>query len=199
MEKEIFARLEKLLDRELNTEEKDRLQRIKDTLQIGDNDAMWAIISAMEYQRTYYEKLPEKIRTTTEKILAELSVAAEKEARFAQSRLAENVVKQAEKLSLKNHIHTWLEWGTAMLFLLLFYGSFLMWAGFCLGSGMVQPHSLLKMPVGFMIAALCLCGSFVFGVVATRTFTDINRIWKKYLFVAVICFILGSAISVLSA
>lgn len=89
MEKEIISRLEKLLDRELDTEEKERLQRIKDTLQIGDNDVLRAVISAMEYQRTYYEKLPEKISSVTEKILAERSTAAEKEVRFAQSRLAE--------------------------------------------------------------------------------------------------------------
>ena len=48
MEKEIISRMEKLLDRELDTEEKERLQRIQDTLQIADNDALWAVISAME-------------------------------------------------------------------------------------------------------------------------------------------------------
>lgn len=132
--------MEKLLDRELDTEEKERLQRIQDTLQIADNDALWAVISAMEYQRAYYETLPEKISSVTEKILAELSIAAEKEVRFAQSRLAENVVKQVEKLSWKRHIHTWLAWGTAALFLLLLYGSCLMWAGFCLGSEIGRAH-----------------------------------------------------------
>lgn len=105
MEKEIISRMEKLLDRELDTEEKERLQRIQDTLQIADNDALWAVISAMEYQRAYYETLPEKISSVTEKILAELSIAAEKEVRFAQSRLAENVVKQVEKLSWKRHMN----------------------------------------------------------------------------------------------
>ena len=110
--------MEKLLDRELDTEERERLQRIQDTLQIADNDALWAVISAMEYQRVYYETLPEKIGSVTEKILAELSIAAEREVRFAQSRLAENVVKQAESLSVKRHVHTWLAWGSAALFLL---------------------------------------------------------------------------------
>ena len=198
MEKEIISRMEKLLDRELDTEEKERLQRIQDTLQIADNDALWAVISAMEYQRAYYETLPEKISSVTEKILAELSIAAEKEVRFAQSRLAENVVKQVEKLSWKRHIHTWRAWGTAALFLLLLYGSCLMWAGFCLGSGQVQPHDLLKMPVGFVLAALCLCGGSVFGVVAARAFADMNRIWRKYFIVAGGCFIFGGAISVLT-
>ena len=198
MEKEIISRMEKLLGRELDTEERERLQRIQDTLQIANNDALWAVISAMEYQRVYYETLPEKIGSVTEKILAELSVAAEKEVRFAQSRLAENVVKQAEKLSLKRHVHTWLVWGSAALFLLMLYGSCLMWAGFCLGSGQVQPHGLLKMPVGFLLAALCLCGGSMLGVVAARSFADMNHIWRKYLLAAGGCCIFGGAISVLT-
>lgn len=40
MEKEIISRMEKLLGRELDTEERERLQRIQDTLQIADNDAL---------------------------------------------------------------------------------------------------------------------------------------------------------------
>ena len=47
MDREITAVLEKLLGRELGNEEKERLQRIQDTLGIGPNDALWAIIAAM--------------------------------------------------------------------------------------------------------------------------------------------------------
>ena len=78
------------------------------------------------------------------------------------------------------------------------YGSCLMWAGFCLGSGQVQPYGLLKMPVGFPLAALCLCGGSVCGVIAARAFADMNRIWRKYLLAAGGCFISGGAISVLT-
>lgn len=73
-----------------------------------------------------------------------------------------------------------------------------MWAGFCLGSGQVQPYGLLKMPVGFPLAALCLCGGSVCGVIAARAFADMNRIWRKYLLAAGGCFISGGAISVLT-
>lgn len=68
MDREITAVLEKLLGRELGNEEKERLQRIQDTLGIGPNDALWAIIAAMEYPRLYYEELPEKIRAVTAQI-----------------------------------------------------------------------------------------------------------------------------------
>ena len=48
MDRETAAALEKLLGRELGNEEKERLQRIQDTLRIGPNDALWSIIAAME-------------------------------------------------------------------------------------------------------------------------------------------------------
>ena len=84
MEGEAFVRLEKLLGRELEQSEKERLQRIQDVLKIGPNDALWSIIAALEYQRAYYEELPQKIRTATEEILAEWSEAARKNAAAPQ-------------------------------------------------------------------------------------------------------------------
>ena len=63
MDKETTASLEKLLGRELGDEEKERLQRIQDTLRIGPNDALWAIIAAMEYPRIYKECRAIKILT----------------------------------------------------------------------------------------------------------------------------------------
>ena len=93
MDKETTDILEKLLERKLENEEKERLQRIQDTLRIGPNDALWAIIAAMEYPRIYYEELPEKIRAVTSGIFEDIAEASEKEVALAQSRLAESVVK----------------------------------------------------------------------------------------------------------
>ena len=92
MDKETTAILEKLLERKLENEEKERLQRILDTLRIGPNDALWATIAAIEYPRMYYKELPEKIRTVTAGIFEDIANASEKEAALAQSRLAERVV-----------------------------------------------------------------------------------------------------------
>lgn len=108
MDKETTAILEKLLERKLENGEKERLQRIQNTLRIGPNEALWAIIAAMEYPRIYYEELPEKICTATSRIFEDIADASEKEVALAQSRLAESVVKQAESLSRKYHIHTWM-------------------------------------------------------------------------------------------
>lgn len=78
MEGETLARLEKLLGRELGNAEKTRLQRIQDILKIGPNDALWSIIVALEYQRTYYEELPEKIREVSMEAITELTKVTKK-------------------------------------------------------------------------------------------------------------------------
>ena len=174
------AQLESLLGRPLSVEEKERLRRIKDTLHIADNDAMWDILTAMEYQRVYYEGLPEKITLAAAEIFKELSVAAEKEVALAQSRLAESVVKQAKKLSLKSHIRSWLAWGGLALFLLLLYGALSLWAGYCIGSGQTQPPALLlRMPVGILLGALCVAGGLFAGIMAAKEFANGHAGWKK--------------------
>ena len=195
MDREITAVLEKLLGRELGNEEKERLQRIQDTLGIGPNDALWAIIAAMEYPRLYYEELPEKIRAVTAQIFDDIAAVSEKEVALAQSRLTESVVKQAESLSLKRHIHTWLVWGTATLFLLLLYGTFLLWAGFCLGAGRVQVHGSLRMPVGVLLAAISICCGIFSGALAAKNFAEGLRQWRRLLLVAVACLISGSCLA----
>lgn len=181
MEKEMVARLEKLLDRELNAEEKERLQRIQDTLRIGPNDAFWAIIAAMEYQRVYYEELPEKICRAAADIFAELSGAADKEAALAQSRLAE----KAKKPAPETHPQTRLMWGTLALILLLFYGSAAMWAGFCAGSEKAQPAlCLLRMPVGIVLGAMGMSAGLFCGALAAGDYAEGAKQWRRRLLTA---------------
>ena len=176
-----FERLERLLDRELSDGEKERLRRIQDTLGIKDNDGMWDVIIALEYQRKYYDELPEKITLAAAKIFKELSAAAEKEVALAQSRLAESVVEQAEKLSLKTHVRSWLAWGGFALFLLLLYGALLLWAGYCIGSGQTHsPALLLQMPVGILLSGLCVAGGFFLGTMAGKSFANGHTGWKKW-------------------
>ena len=62
MEKEIISRMEKLLDRELDTEEKERLQRIQDTLQIAIKYHRWEIFKWLISTNTIeYDKINEYI------------------------------------------------------------------------------------------------------------------------------------------
>lgn len=192
MDAQKIDRLERLLERALSAEEKDRLRRIKDILGIADNDALWDVLTAMEYQRKYYDELPEKISLAATEIFKGLSQTAEKEVAKVQGRLAERVAEQAKSLSLKIHLHTWLLWGVLALISLLLYGSLLLWAGYSIGSGQTQPPALLlRMPSGFLIGGLCApCGIF-WGVLAARGYASGNSGWKKHMLAALGCVFLA--------
>ncbi len=160
MNKEKIGHIEKLLGRELSEEEQERLARIQDILGIADNDALWDILIALEYQRAFYEALPEKISGASGVILAQLSATADKEIAHAQSRLAEAVEEHAKTLSTKMRISALVIRGLGALASLLLYGSLLMWAGYCIGAGGLQNQTqplamLLRMPAGVLIGGLC--------------------------------------------
>ena len=193
MEGEAFARLEKLLGRELEQSEKERLQRIQDVLKIGPNDALWSIIAALEYQRTYYEELPEKIRTATEEILAEWSEAARKNAATPQKAKPKKVGEQTKVISLKELMQPWCIWALLTLCLLLLYGSLSMWAGYSIGSGQTQPPGLLmRMPVGVLIGILCMGGCLMEGIRAAKAFGDNDNSWRKHALAATALLVPGA-------
>jgi hypothetical protein len=199
MNTERITRLEKLLNRELSAEENERLRRIQDTLQISAEDSLWDVITAMEYQKAYYEELPAKIAAASTDILRGISDAVEAEARRAQGRLAENVADQARKLSLRVNMETLLPMGLCALVCLLFYGSLLLWAGFCIGSGQAHPPELmLRMPSGILMGGLLLGGGLFFGVHAARVFADGGGEWKKRMLVALVMLIPGGVMVSLS-
>ena len=183
-----ISQIEALLGRELREEEKNRLRLIKNTLNISDNDALWDILVAMEYQRSYYEVLPEKIGAATEEIAQKIAKIAEKEVSLAQGRLAESVMTQAETMSLKMHTHSLLAVGIFGTSLLLIYGSLLLWAGYSIGSGKTHPPAwLLHMPVGVVLGAAALVCGLGSGALAARYFSEGNTAWKRYFLIAIFC------------
>ncbi|MDR3363262.1 MAG: hypothetical protein LBO64_10575 [Desulfovibrio sp.] len=195
MNAERITRLEKLLNRKLSAEEKERVRRIQDTLQISAEDSLWDILAAMEYQRTYYEELPQKIATVSTDILQGISDAAEAEARRAQGRLAESVAELAQKLAVRINMATLLPMGLTALVCLLAYGSLLMWAGFCIGSGQAHPPAfLLKMPSGILMGGLCLGGGVFLGAHAAREFSEGRIGWRKRMIAALVMLIPGGIV-----
>lgn len=193
MKADKIKRLEKLLERKLLPEEKERLRKIGHVLGIHAEDALWDVLAAMEYQKTYYEDLPQKISAAATEILQNISSAAEAEARQAQSRLAEAVAELAQKIAVRVNLSTLLPMGLCALICLLFYGSLAMWAGFRIGSG--QPHDLLlilRMPSGALMGGLALAGGLCLGVHAAREFAEGERTQRKELFVTVLLLVAGS-------
>lgn len=185
MNTEQITRLEKLLDRELSVEEKERMRRIQGTLHISAEDALWDVLIAMEYQRAYYEELPQKISTASTDILREISEAAVAEARRAQARLAESMAGLAQKLAVRINLSTLLPVALCALACLLAYGSFSMWAGFRIGSE--QAHDafwILRMPSGFLMGGLALAGGLYLGIYAAKEFAEDGKGWRKRMLVA---------------
>lgn len=185
MNKEKIGHIEKLLGRELAGDEQERLARIQDILGIADNDALWDILIALEYQRTFYEALPEKISSASGAILAQLSAAAGNEIAHAQSRLAEAVVEHAKTLSTKMRLSALVIPGLGALVTVLLYGCLLMWAGYCIGAGGVQNQTqplamLLRMPAGVIIGGLCFSSGIFSGLVAAKDFAAGYAGWKKW-------------------
>ncbi len=194
-----IARLEKILGRTLEQDEKDRLLRIKDILQLADNDAMWDLLVAMEYQRTYYEAIPAKINEATTKAVQDISTVAEKEVTIAQSQLADAVITQSKNLSQAVHTRTWITWGIAGLALLLMYGSLTMWAGYCIGAGQAKPPAfILKMPIGVLAGMASLCAGGCMGAYAAKAYSEGRLNWRKQVLPAIGCLGFGALIACLT-
>ena len=192
MKADKIKRLETLWERKLSLEEKERLRKIGRIMGIGDNEALWDVVSALEYQRAYYEELPQKITAASAELLQGLSEAAEKEVSLAQGRLAESVVEQAKKLSVRNNVETLLPLGVLALASLIIYGSIMIWAGFCLGTG--QAHTvaaILLMPSGLVLSGMCFAGGIFLGVYAGREFAVEGKGWRKTSLVALAMVIAG--------
>lgn len=199
MSVDAIARIEQVRGHKFSDEEAARLREIGGALNLRPDDPVWDMLAAMEYQRTFYDELPGKIAATSTAILEGITTAADKEAAAAQARLTDCVVEQAKRLSTKINYATLLPMGMAALVCLLGYGSLLLWAGFCIGSGQAQPLALwLRMPSGFLMAGLCLAAGLFVGVQAGREFAEGNKgLWKQ-MFVALAMVVIGATLIALT-
>ena len=196
MNTEHIRRLEILTGRKLSGDEVARLGRIQSVLNLTDNDALWDVLAALEYQRTFYEALPAKVAAASTEILQGISDAAKAETQRAQSLLTKSVVEQAQKLSVEINMGTLLPLGLVALICLLAYGSLLMWAGYSLATRNVQEMALvLRMPSGFLMGGLCLAGGLFLGVYAVRQNIEEENGWWKTGVAALVMFSVGVVVA----
>lgn len=199
MNTEQIRRIESIMDRPLSITEKERLGRIQTTLGVADNDALWEVLAALEYQRTFYKELPQAIGATAKDILHGITTAADKEAAAAQGRLADCVVQQAQRLAEKINYATLLPLGAAALVCMMAFGSLLLWAGFRIGSGQAQPLALwLRMPSGFLMAGLCLAAGLFCCVVGAKIFSEDEKGWRKATLAAMTFAVSGGVLFIFS-
>lgn len=195
MNTEKIKQFEDLLGRHLEKEEVTRLTRIKETLELRDDDALWDILVALEYHHDYCEKLPEKMLSISNEIDLGIADVIHKE------------LSKAHDIALKNSCSSifgdksgLLIGLSVLLVLLLFYGAGSMWAGYSLGTRQLHsPLAILVMPVGYVMGLLFLPASVYCGKQGAVAFSDgQKKMGTRYTAAALLFFISGVMLFALS-
>ena len=173
--------LGKACGRKLSEAEAARLREVGNRLNLREDDALWPLLAAMEYQRVYYEALPKEIAAASKTIMDGIAAAAEKETAAAQARLTDSVVREAQNLASKIQYDRLVSMGLLALICLLAYGSLMLWAGFRIDTGRNIPLvAILHMPSGWLISGLCLAAGLFCGVLSAKSFVEEKKgIWKQ--------------------
>ena len=173
--------LGKVCGRKLSEAEAARLREVGNRLNLREDDALWPLLAAMEYQRVYYEALPKEIAAASKTIMDGIAAAAEKETAAAQARLTDSVVREAQNLASKIQYDRLVSMGLLALICLLAYGSLMLWAGFRIDTGRNIPLvAILHMPSGWLISGLCLAAGLFCGVLSAKSFVEEKKgIWKQ--------------------
>ena len=172
--------LSKACGRELSEAEAARLREVGSRLNLRDDDALWPLLAAMEYQRIYYEALPEKIAGASRAIMDGMTAAAEKETAAAQAKLTNSVVKEAQNLASKIQYGKLVPMWLLALICLLAYGSLMLWAGFRIDTGRDMPlAAILHMPSGWLVSGLCLAAGVFCGGLAAWEFSEEKKGWRR--------------------
>lgn len=172
--------LGKACGRELSEAEAARLREAGSRLNLREDDALWPLLASMEYQRIYYEALPEKIAGASRAIMDGMAAAAEKETAAAQARLTDSVVKEAQNLASKIQYGKLVPMWLLALICLLAYGSLMLWAGFRIDTGRDMPlAAVFQMPSGWLICGLSLVAGVFLCALSGKTFSVGGKGWWK--------------------
>ena len=172
--------LGKACGRRLSEAEAARLREVGNRLNLREDDALWPLLAAMEYQRVYYEALPKKIAAASKTIMDGMAAVAERETAAAQAKLTDSVVKEAEYLASKIQYAKLVPMWLFALICLLAYGSLMLWAGFRIDTGRDIPlAAILYMPAGWLISGLCLVAGVFCGWGTATEFAEGERGWWK--------------------
>ena len=158
--------LERMRGSKVTREEYHRLTMMQQALNLQDDDAVWMLFLAMEYQKAYYEQLPKKISDTTSELLKRVRETADREAANAQNRLIQSVIEQTEKLTARVHIVPLMPIYLLIILCLMAFGSMSYWTGLCAGLGRPLPlETVLDIPAGTVLGCMTLTTiAFCLGV-----------------------------------
>ena len=191
--------LGKMCGRELSAADAARLREVGSRLNLREDDALWPLLAALEYQRIYYEALPEKIVGASRTIMDGMAAAAEKEIAAAQARLTDSVVKEARNLASKIQYDRLVPMWLLALICLLAYGSLMLWAGFRIDTGRDIPlAAVLHMPSGWLICGLCLAAGVFCGVLTAKRFAEAKKVWWQICLITIMLIAIGGLLFTLS-
>lgn len=177
---DIESSFKELLGRQPSEKEVERLYRVKNALNIRDNDAIWMILMAFESYDTLYSKYPGIIAGQVDMVIEKqrelIAEIVDAESKKALSTLSAAVAQTSQLVAARvADTARWHAWGWVCIGLILF-GSFCLTAGYILASGNMpfwasaprqdNPFAivisiLMRAPVGWLVP---LIGSGVFIV-----------------------------------
>ncbi len=178
--------------RALTETEMERLREISSRLNLRSDDALWPLLAAMEYQRVYYEALPEKISKTSREVMDNITSVAEKVTAASQAKLTESVVEEARYLARSTNYAQIVTMICIGVVGVLFYGSLMFWAGHQIGAKVTMPlPEFMCMPSGWLISGCsALGGLFCLYQALKKVYVEESG-WWKYAIVAIVLIFIG--------
>ena len=104
--------MKKFCDGKLSPEQEARVREVALRLPNREDDAVWQLMEAMEYQRIFYEKQPKRIEDTMGNLLKSVKDTAEAQVAQSKAELTKEVIEQARTLAVK------LSWSKLLPFIL---------------------------------------------------------------------------------
>ncbi|AXQ50981.1 hypothetical protein DZC31_30160 (plasmid) [Stenotrophomonas rhizophila] len=166
-----------LLGRQPSEKEIEALYRVKNALNIRDNDSLWLVLMAFQSYDTLFSKYPAMISNHSEKVMADFRKAAadiaDAETKKALGTLSEAVARTSETVAVQAVAASRYQFmGIAMIAMVAF-GSLCTFVGYVLGTGnmpfwaVVNPgqhpftaivSAIARAPAGW-VAAVCGCAA----------------------------------------
>lgn len=172
-------KIESILGRELSTEESSRLDRIKDILKIHDNDALWDIIIALEYQKHYYDTLPNSIKQSLDDFTNNFKNVSNHSSDFPLLNL------QLSKIQKIFYINI-------LLLFFLIFNCISMWVGYSIAvEESISFNVFFTIPFGYFFSIFSFVLGFSLLLYGMNALALKNKKWKIITIASVFCIALS--------
>lgn len=129
---------QKLLGRQPTDAEVQKLYRVRDALELKNNDALWLVLMALQHYETSYERMPKAIETAASSVLLKVKAAADStmkaSAESFKADMAQAVASVAEDVARntsRKQLWQWAAGAVGVAFLTLGLGG---WGAFTKGA-----------------------------------------------------------------